>query len=113
MLGSLEYQKLAKEISDLDSKIFDLMEDNEGFKENIWELRFTDPLVNLMDGYDRTMKSADSLRKLMDDDTFLKIFKTSCQSYFIRQIWNDSFYNTNIFGRKPMEAAGILFPLHL
>ena len=70
-MDSEKYQKLAKEISDLDSEIFDLMEDNEDLKESIWELRFTEPLENLMDGYDRTMKSADSLRKLMDDDTFL------------------------------------------
>ncbi|MCB7303130.1 Ig-like domain-containing protein [Bariatricus massiliensis] len=70
-VDSEKYQKLAKEISDLDSEIFNLMEDNEDLKESIWELRFTEPLENLMDGYDRTMKSADSLRKLMDDDTFL------------------------------------------
>lgn len=70
-MDTKNYQDLAKEISSLDSEIFDLMEDNEDLKESIWELRFTEPLEELMDGYDRTMKTADSLRKLMDDDTFL------------------------------------------
>lgn len=70
-LNSDLYKDLEKDIASLDSKIYGTLEDNEKLKDSIWEVRFTNPFEKLIDGLDETMDSADNLRDLMDEDSFL------------------------------------------
>ncbi len=69
-VGSDLYDKLAKEISGLDSDIYKLMEDNEKLKKSIWDLRFTDPFEAVTDHLDDTIASTKSFRSLLDKDAF-------------------------------------------
>lgn len=69
-VGSKLYDDLAKEISGLDSDIYDLMEDNEKLKKSIWETRFTNPFEEVIDGLDETISSTKNLRSLLDKDSF-------------------------------------------
>jgi len=70
-VDSKQYQDLADKISDCDDEIYNLLEDNEELKDSIWELRFTQPLEELKDGYEEVIKEADDFRSLMDDDSFV------------------------------------------
>lgn len=70
-VGSDLYDKLAKEISGLDSDIYKLMEDNEKLKKSIWDLRFTDPFEEVTDHLEDTIASTKSFRALLDKDAFL------------------------------------------
>lgn len=73
-VGSELYNELAKEISDLDSDIYKLMEDNEDLKASIWDIRFTNPLETTIDGLDETISSTKNLRSLLNKDSFLDSF---------------------------------------
>lgn len=69
-VGSKLYDSLAKEIAGLDSDIYDLMENNEKLKKSIWEIRFTNPFEEVIDGLDATISSSKNLRSLLDKDSF-------------------------------------------
>ncbi len=70
-VGTDLYNKLAKEISSLDSDIYNLLEDNEKLKASIWEARFTNPFETMIDGLNQTISGTKNLRSLLDKDSFL------------------------------------------
>ena len=69
-LNSEEYQKYADEISQLDVEILNLSADNEELKNSMMELRWK-PFDDAQEKLSNLVSEYDSLRDLMDSDTFI------------------------------------------
>lgn len=68
--NSEEYQKYADEISQLDVEILNLSADNEELKNSMMELRWK-PFDDAQEKLSNVVSEYDSLRSLMDSDTFI------------------------------------------
>lgn len=69
-VNSKSYQDLAKDVSEIDKDIYNLLEDNEELKESIREVRW-DSFNKAHDDLDNLINDTDSLRKLLNDDAFI------------------------------------------
>lgn len=68
--GTEKYDELADKISDAKSEIYGLLSTNEELEDSIWDVRFTEPFDELINGIDQTIESTDNLRALLNEDAF-------------------------------------------
>lgn len=68
-VNSEEYQRLAKEINELDEETYQLLTDNEKYKDSIFELRFN-PIDKALEKYDDLSSEIKSFYDLLNEDAF-------------------------------------------